>query len=186
MPAQDIAKLIANAVVAVAVVCLVIFAGMPWLAGAGMIATLLVPSAAPALLGSLKDWADGAKPPKGPSMLGGVVLLVVAGVLGCSQPAAPIGVYVEAGTTAVNDACDLIEGVTQNQTVISACATAEEIAFIATTVGQFLRKGSESDAGCTVLPKSAFCATRAEIGRGIELVLERRRARLTLDAAGSK
>jgi len=105
-------------------------------------------------------------------------------VTDCScRPAAPPTTYVEAGTAVATDLCTLLEGWTENQTVISICATIEEVLLIASTLVPLL-PAEAADAGvCTLLPETTACATKKQIGRGIQIVLLKRRARLLLDAS---
>lgn len=87
---------------------------------------------------------------------------------------------IEAGGAVANDACRFLEGVTQNQTLISICASVEEIALIATAIAPFLKT---DDAGpCTTLPGTNVCATKALLGQGIQIVLANRARRLVLEA----
>lgn len=91
---------------------------------------------------------------------------------------------VEAGEGIVDNTCTLLTGLTQNQTVISICATVEEVATIAAYVGSFLRHGDFVDAGaCTPLAHTGVCATRSELGQAIQLVTAKRRARYLIDAS---
>ena len=104
-------------------------------------------------------------------------------LVACKTAESPIPVITDAGTAIVDNSCTLLEGITQNQTIISVCATIEEIATIASYVANFLHKGATADAGtCTSLGKTGVCATKAEIGQGIQLILEKRRIKLLLDA----
>ena len=90
--------------------------------------------------------------------------------------------YVEAGVQVATGACTFLQGITQNQTVISICATIEEVAQIATFIGSFLRHGEIVDAGsCTVLPNSRVCATPAELGKAISFVVTKRQSLFMLD-----
>lgn len=113
--------------------------------------------------------------------LGSLLALLV--FTGCSQARAPTPGEVEAGAAGAQGLCTLLEGVTQNQTVISICATVEEIALIAAFVATLVRHGELADAGaCTPLPGTIVCATKAELGQAIPLVLAKRRALFVSDA----
>ncbi len=100
----------------------------------------------------------------------------------CTKPAEPPITYVEAGTPVAKNVCSLLEGWTENQTIISICADVEEVLLIASTLIPLL-SAEAADAGvCTMLPGTTACATKRQIGRGIQIVLLKRRARLLLDA----
>jgi hypothetical protein len=125
-------------------------------------------------------------------ILGGAVTAAVcAALLNCSPK--PVATpndadatapnYVEAGTQIANGVCTLLEGVTQNQTVITICATVEEVAAVVAFISTFLRHGEAVDAGvCTVLPASNLCATKQEIGQGITLLVNKRQLQLLRDS----
>jgi len=111
----------------------------------------------------------------------GAVLAVVM-LQGCTPSQVPdAGPIVEAGAGVANGVCSILEGVTDNQTVISVCATVEEVATIAAWILTFVRADTTDAGACTSLTTNV-CATRAEIGRGIQLVLAKRRAILFVDA----
>lgn len=89
---------------------------------------------------------------------------------------------IDAGTEIANGACTFLEGITQNQTVISICASVEEVAALVGFVSSFLRHGQLVDAGaCTAVPNTNLCATRAEIGQGISFLVAKRQAMFMLD-----
>ena len=117
------------------------------------------------------------------SVIAAIVFVVVA----CKPSSGPVdaadsGPLIEAGVAVVDSGCALLEGITQNQTVISICATVEEIASMVGFIAQFLRHGSATDAGaCTMLPGTTFCATKSEMGAAIQFVLQKRAARFALD-----
>lgn len=101
------------------------------------------------------------------------------------KPVANPPVLVEAGVGIVDNTCTLLEGFTQNQTVITICAYVEEVATIATFIVNFLRHGATqaADAGtCTPLPGTGVCATKSELGQAIQLIVQKRKVRLMLDA----
>jgi hypothetical protein len=96
-----------------------------------------------------------------------------------SVPPEPPTVYVEAGSAAVKEGCSFLEGITSNKTVISICATVEEIAYIVSNLLPVFARATVADAGpCEALA----CLTPEQRGAAIRRVLERRRARLFLDA----
>lgn len=96
---------------------------------------------------------------------------------GCAHPAVPSPATLEAGANGVEGICTLLEGVTENQTVISVCATVEEIAWMVATFMPFF--ASSADGGtCMALE----CASPAQKGTMIQGLLGHRRARLFLDA----
>ena len=125
-------------------------------------------------------------------VVGGAVTAVVCAVLlNCSpKPVttpndadATAPNYVEAGTQVASGVCTLLEGVTQNQTVISICATVEEVAAVVAYISTFLRHGEAIDAGtCTVLSGSKLCATKQEVGQGISLLIVERQMQLMRDS----
>jgi hypothetical protein len=94
---------------------------------------------------------------------------------------------VEAGAQVVNGACNLLTGWTSNQTVITLCATAEDIIDILGFFAQHKLLG-RADAGevCTVIPTTQVCATKRELGDAISFVLTKRSARYVRDAGGDQ
>ena len=123
-----------------------------------------------------------------PEAAGAPSQLASDGVAGCKGPVTPGGVEdAAAGLAPIGDAlCKWIEGLTDVGAIVTICAVAEELGLIASVVAPLL--GSESpDAGpCMTIPTTTVCATKSEIGKGIEVVLDRRRARLLLDAGPAK
>ncbi len=82
--------------------------------------------------------------------------------------------------------CQLLEGLTENRTVINVCATVEEVADIANTIIRLFpsrKLGASPDGGaaCTPLPKTSVCATREELGPAIQALVAKRRAALLRD-----
>jgi hypothetical protein len=119
--------------------------------------------------------------------LAGLSTLVLITDCVCAKPPVePPITYVEAGAPVVKDLCTLLEGWTENQTVISICATVEEVLTIASTLVPPL-SAEAADAGvCTPLPGTTACAMKRQIGRGIQMVLLQRRARLLRDAGAEE
>lgn len=111
---------------------------------------------------------------------------------GCkTTPPVNVPDVVEAGTQVSNDICSLIEGIDDNGTIRTICATVQEIADIIA----FVTTLRQADAGltarivrnaCDPLPGTTFCATSAERSKGIAFVLQRRAALLMLDAGAAK
>ncbi|MBX3205125.1 MAG: hypothetical protein KF764_08645 [Labilithrix sp.] len=103
MTAQDIAKLVTNALATVAIVLFVLLASMPWEFGAVALAALLMPSALPTLIDGLRTMRSSSSssdkaPPKGPSVLGLVFVfcaaaqlapVIVPATAGCAQAKTP-------------------------------------------------------------------------------------------------
>lgn len=106
------------------------------------------------------------------------VALFVAGCLigdaGCKHPAVPSGATLEAGVVGVDGICTLLEGITENQTVISICATVEEVAWIVATFAPLLDPTKDAGPIATHTPQ--------EMGKIIQATVVHRRARLLLDA----
>lgn len=193
-----------NGLVVIAAIVGVILGKITWYEAAALAAALLVPSAGHVALSARAAREAEPPPPKGrkppiprlPMLT--LTLLVAAGGLGstCRSPggadAGPpppsTAELVEAGITVVNSTCALLEGVTQSLTVVSICATLEEVATIATFVSQFLKRelpyADAAPLPCTPLPGTEVCATREELGRGIVFVLAKRRARFLMPDAG--
>ncbi len=95
-----------------------------------------------------------------------------------------IATLVEGGIAVLNGTCTLLEGVTDNQTLISICASAEEVAGIVQFISGLLRHGETADAGpCTIIPGSTLCATKSELGRAITFTVQKRRAVFFKDAS---
>ena len=122
------------------------------------------------------------------SLVLGSVLLVPPAVESCKPGDTPT-VVLEAGVTPVVDqTCAWLEGVTDNTTVLSICATAEEVLVLVGIIAPLLSKSTATsstptDAGaCKMIPSTTLCATREQLGVGILALIERRRARLLLDA----
>lgn len=119
------------------------------------------------------------------------LVLTIIGV-GCSKPSTPAD-HVDAGIAAVEATCSFLEGFTENKTVISVCATLEEIGFIADTILSLFpasreRKSSAAPDGgatCALLSGTTVCATRAEVGAGIKALVQKRRALLLERDGGS-
>ena len=136
------------------------------------------------LAGVLERVYRGPQPPVPPGAAGLLCLvLALPLVAGCPSGAKTPTIDAEAGVAAIDNTCSFLEGLTDNGTVISICATVEEIASIAALVVPFLAVAP--DAGprvCTVLPGRTECATKQEIGKGITQVLSKRRARLLIDS----
>ncbi len=190
-PPNPTAVYIANTILAVGALVLAGLGKVSWLEAAAFIGVMLVPSAA--FVGTKPQ-----PPAAGPGILS-MLLLVLGlslGVVACPQGAPSPKQVVGAGVVAADAACTILEGLTPNRTVIQACATAEEVAAIADFVAKFLRHGDApartatlSDARtaaegvCTPLPGTVVCATREELGAGIQALLVRRRAPFT-DAGG--
>ncbi len=86
---------------------------------------------------------------------------------------------VEAGIISVTAGCQFLTGLTQNQTVISICATVEEIAYIVSLFTPFF--DGHPDAACVYLPGDVNCLSYEQVGTGIQAVVERRKERLLLD-----
>jgi len=112
----------------------------------------------------------------------GIVFAFVVTVEACRPTSAIDGgvaeVPVEAAVEVVDGTCTLLEGLTKNQTVLTICATVEELATVAAFVASFLRPASVVEAepsACTVVANT--CATRAELGPAIELILRKRDAK---------
>jgi len=99
----------------------------------------------------------------------------------CKSPLAPNDI--EAGIISVTAGCQFLTGLTENQTVISICATIEEIAFIASLFTPLLQQDGPPDADCTYLPQQTVCLTQRQIGDGIDKVVSRRMERLLRDAS---
>jgi len=100
----------------------------------------------------------------------------------CKGPVSPNDV--EAGIISVTAGCQFLKGVTENETVIAICATVEEIAFIASLFTPLLDTFPDAES-CTYLPPpQRVCLTDKQIGQGIISVVDQRRSRLWLDAAG--
>lgn len=106
--------------------------------------------------------------------------VIVAGGAACIRPTVPSPATVEAGVDGVNGVCTFLEGVTENQTVISICATVEEIAFIASILAPFLVRNLDGGT-CKVVQGTSLCVTPLDLGRAIQTVLARRRALLLLE-----
>ena len=87
---------------------------------------------------------------------------------------------VEAGVSTVNDGCTFLEGITDNRTVISVCATVEEVAWLVSTFLPLLIAG---DAGaCQPIQGTALCLTPLQTGRAVQAITQRRIGRFLLDA----
>jgi len=104
-----------------------------------------------------------------------------------APPPPPPAVALDAGSRVVGTLCHFLEGITENDTVITICATAEELLTIAGIVAPLL--ADQNDGGlatrCIVIPETDVCATKRQIGKGIAVVLEQRRSRLRLDDGGA-
>ncbi len=98
-------------------------------------------------------------------------------------PASDAGVWVEAAVGIADGACTVIEGVTNDGTVRTVCATVEEVGAIA----NFINKLRESDAGTKAYRGQAcvqvgtVCATSYERAQGVLEVSRLRTRRLLLD-----
>lgn len=192
-----------NGLVVVAAIVGVILGKITWYEAAALAAALLVPSAGHVAL-SARGARAAEEPPKRKPPIPRLPLLTLmlafaVGGLGSTcrgasgtdagAPAPPsTAELIEAGIAVVNSTCTLLEGVTQNLTVVSICATLEEVATIATFVSQFLKRElpytGAAPLPCTPIPGTEVCATREELGRGIVFVLAKRRARLMMPDAG--
>ncbi len=115
-------------------------------------------------------------------------LIVATGKLGtgCKGVSAPTSDGVEAGATAATGVCSLIEGIDDSQVVRTICATAVEVAQIASFI--LTLRSTDSDAGraadtapCKPLPGASLCATSLERAEGILFVTHMRTQRLMLD-----
>lgn len=125
------------------------------------------------------------------ALFGGIfTVLVLYACQGCkTSPPADAGITeVEAGQAVVTDACTLLTGVTQNQTVIAVCATIEEIAQVVALIATLRTADgghpplSAESLTCFPVPNNKlFCATPQEIGIGVTALLDARKARLTRD-----
>lgn len=110
----------------------------------------------------------------------------VCGFAACHGAGSPAdaGAVTEAGTVVVTDVCSLIEGIDNDGTIRSVCATVEEVAQI---IAFILTLRTVQDAGapgqCTTLPNSTFCATSPERAKAITFVVRERAARLMLRPA---
>jgi hypothetical protein len=115
-------------------------------------------------------------------LIGGGTVLSGGSLLTCKPGTTPTTI-VEAGVQpVVTEACTWLEGVTDNTTVLSICATAEEVLLIVGILTPLLAKEGAPDAACTILPNTKICATKKQLGPAILQIVERRRARLLLDA----
>jgi len=113
-------------------------------------------------------------------LLGGTFAVMITGEA-CKNANAPVAQVEEAGTAIVKDECQLMTGITQNQTILTVCATAEEVLYIATLVSGFLRHGQSVDAGtCTPLKGTAVCATPEELGKALVSVIQKRSDALSI------
>ncbi len=123
------------------------------------------------------------------ALFGGLITAVIT--LYClpsckPSPSSPI-VEVEAGPPiAPLGPCSLLQGVTQNQTVIAVCVTVEEVANLVSTITRLRAADGGhpalSDVALTCFPLAGqpklFCATPLEIGTGLQEVVKVRGARL--------
>ncbi len=122
------------------------------------------------------------------NFIGIIVLgIVFAATEHCSprKPAPSPEAALDAGSRVVGTLCQFLEGITENDTLVTVCATAEEVLLIAQILAPLL--ASSSDAGsnerCTRLPETEVCATKHQLGKAIPIVLEKRRAFFMLDAS---
>lgn len=114
----------------------------------------------------------------------GVVWALTA-LTACPPSTSPREV-VAVAVQAADAACTLLEGITPNRTVVQVCATAEEVGAVAEFISGFLRHGTPrtatlggaqaaAEGRCTPLPGTPVCATREELGAGVQALLVRRR-----------
>lgn len=115
------------------------------------------------------------------TILAALSLLILSTLvdIGCGPARSPSGGS-DAGTNG-GGLCTRLEGVTDNQTIISICATIEEIAYVVSILGPILSRDADGGA-CTPIPTTTVCATPIQMGRAIRALLEKRRGLFLLDA----
>jgi len=86
----------------------------------------------------------------------------------------------DAAVQTVDGVCTLLEGITQDRTVLDVCATVEEIATIAAFIALHVRRdlgAPDAAAPCTVVAN--MCATSEELGPALQFILAKRVAKIT-------
>jgi hypothetical protein len=196
---------VANVVIALACIAAVILGKLDWPVAAGIVTALLLPSGAQtAVQQTIKarqvkaeveqeKKLDAMKGRYSSPLLVLVMLSALFGLVGVEDACTPsgnpdVGKIVEAGVPAISGVCTLLEGITDNQTVITICADAQELFTIGGIISSLLPKTEQVEAGivvpCTMLIINSgvsICATKQQLGQAIPVVLAKRRAKFLLD-----
>jgi hypothetical protein len=102
----------------------------------------------------------------------------------CKSLSMPTPTQIEAGIGVEKSVCSFIEGIDTDGATRNICATVDEVAEMVAFIANFLRPTLQdaglTNAQCSNLPGTTFCATSVEKARGITLIIKSRAARLSV------